>query len=58
MTYLLDCLEPEVADSFQPMLESLDLHQERNERKLTALYTNINAGPQALAGLYKHIKEG
>jgi hypothetical protein len=58
VTYLLDCLEPEVADSFQPMLESLDLHQERNERKLTALYTNINAGPQALAGLYKHIKEG
>lgn len=58
VTYLLDCLEPEVADSFRPMLESLDLHQERNQRELTAIYTNINADPQALAGLYKHIKEG
>ena len=53
--YLLDCLEAAVADSFRPMLESLDLHQERNRRELTALYTNINVSPQELENLYRFV---
>jgi hypothetical protein len=53
--YLLGCLEPDVAETFRPMLESLDLHQERNQSRLTALYTNIAVGPQALENLYRHV---
>lgn len=55
INYLLDCLEPAEADSFGPMLESLDLHQERNRRELTALYTNINVSPQELENLYRFV---
>jgi hypothetical protein len=55
--YLLGCLEPDVAETFRPMLESLDLHQERNNRRLTALYTHIAAGPQALENLYRQVAD-
>ena len=40
-----------------PMLESLDLHQERNNRRLTALYTNIAVGPKALENLYRQVAD-
>ena len=55
--YLLGCLEPDVAETFRPMLASLDLHQERNNRSLKALYTNIAVGPQALENLYRQVAD-
>jgi len=55
--YLLGCLQPDVAETFRPMLESLDLHQERNNRRLTALYTNIAVGPKALENLYRQVAD-
>jgi hypothetical protein len=55
--YLLGCLEPDVAENFRPMLASLDLHQERNNRSLKALYTNIAVGPQALENLYRQVAD-
>jgi hypothetical protein len=38
-------------------LASLDLHQERNNRSLKALYTNIAVGPQALENLYRQVAD-
>jgi hypothetical protein len=54
LAYLLQCLEPAVAEQLNPMLESLDLHQERNNQKLTTLFTNIFVDSSALASLYRN----
>jgi hypothetical protein len=54
LAYLLQCLEPAVAAELNPMLESLDLHQERNNQKLTTLFTNIFVDSSALASLYRN----
>jgi hypothetical protein len=54
LDYLLACLEPVVATELRPMLDSLDLHQERNDKKLKALFTNIFVDSSALASLYRN----
>lgn len=54
LDYLLACLEPTVAAELRPMLDSLDLHQERNDKKLKALFTNIFVDSSALASLYRN----
>jgi hypothetical protein len=54
LDYLLECLEPAVAGELRPMLDSLDLHQERNDKKLKALFTNIFVDSSAVASLYRN----
>lgn len=54
LDYLLECLEPAVATELRPMLDSLDLHQERNDKKLKALFTNIFVDSSAVASLYRN----
>lgn len=54
LDHLLNCLEPAVAADLRSMLESLDLHQERKNKKLTTLFTNIFVDSSALASLYRN----
>ena len=54
LDYLLECLEPAVATELRPMLDSLDLHQERNDKKLKALFTNIFVDSSAVTSLYRN----
>jgi hypothetical protein len=51
--YLLGCLKPEIKSEVEPMLESLDLHQERKTKTLKALFTNIFSESVDLNKLYQ-----
>lgn len=53
INYLLECLESKIKSEVEPMLESLDLHQERKTKSLKALFTNIFSESVDLNKLYE-----